>query len=407
MEYEEILQRLFSSLPMYQRVGAAAYKADLSNTWSLAELTDHPEKTFRSIHIAGTNGKGSTAHMLASIFMEAGYKVGLYTSPHLVDFRERIKINGKMIPKQNVVDFYTTYSLKWAEIQPSFFEMTVLMAFDYFRTEKVDIAIIETGMGGRLDSTNIVQPEVSVITNIGLDHTQFLGNTIQLIAGEKAGIIKENTPVVCGQMLPDAFEVINRVATQKNTLIHPSNTTTPIYTSDLRGDYQKQNIQTALKTIEVIQSQNKFYIQELHIKAGIAHIKSNTGLRGRYEILSENPRVIADGGHNAAGIKVLLNELKKENYSKLRIVWSMVSDKDVTEVFSLLPKDAAYYLCESSIPRAMKLADLVKNAEPFGLSFSAHETVKEALSVAKKESQTDDLILVTGSFFTVADVLSQ
>ena len=195
---------------MYQRVGAAAYKADLSNTWSLAELTDHPEKNFRSIHIAGTNGKGSTAHMLASIFMEAGYKVGLYTSPHLVDFRERIKMNGRMIPKQNVVDFYTTYSLKWAEIQPSFFEMTVLMAFDYFRTEKVDIAIIETGMGGRLDSTNIVQPEVSVITNIGLDHTQFLGNTIPLIAGEKAGIIKENTPVVCGQMLPDAFEVINR-----------------------------------------------------------------------------------------------------------------------------------------------------------------------------------------------------
>tara|TARA_B100000768_G_scaffold181811_1_gene206617 strand:+ start:30950 stop:32128 length:1179 start_codon:yes stop_codon:yes gene_type:complete len=392
---------------MYQRVGSSAYKADLSATWALAELTDHPEKTFRSIHIAGTNGKGSTAHMLASIFMEAGYKVGLYTSPHLVDFRERIKINGKMIPKQNAVDFYTTYSPQWTEIKPSFFEMTVLMAFDYFSTEKVDIAIIETGMGGRLDSTNIVQPEVSVITNIGLDHTQFLGNTIPLIAEEKAGIIKENTPVVCGQISPDALEVINRVSTQRNTLIHPSNTTTPIYTSDLRGYYQKQNIQTALKTIEVIQSQKKFYIQEPHIEAGIAHIKSNTGLRGRYETLSENPRVIADGGHNTAGIKVLLNELKKESYSKLHIVWSMVSDKDVTEVFSLLPKDAAYYLCESSVPRAMKLADLVESAEPFDLSFSAHRTVKDALSVAKKESQTDDLILVTGSFFTVADVLSQ
>ena len=391
---------------MYQRVGAAAYKADLSATWALAELTDHPEKTFRSIHIAGTNGKGSTAHMLASIFMEAGYKVGLYTSPHLVDFRERIKINGKMIPKQNAVDFYTTYSPQWTEIKPSFFEMTVLMAFDYFSTEKVDIAIIETGMGGRLDSTNIVQPEVSVITNIGLDHTQFLGNTISLIAGEKAGIIKENTPVVCGQMLPDALEVISRVATQRNALIHPSNTTTPKYTSDLRGDYQKQNIQTVLKTIEVIQSQKKFYIQEPHIEAGIAHVKLNTGLRGRYEVLSENPRVIADGGHNAAGINVLLNELKNETYSKLRIVWSMVSDKDVTEVFSLLPKNAVYYFCESSVPRAMKLADLVKNAEPFGFTFSAHETVNDALSTAKKESQKNDLILVTGSFFTVADVLS-
>jgi len=392
---------------MYQRVGSAAYKADLSNTWRLAKLTDHPQQSFKSIHIAGTNGKGSTAHMLASIFMEAGYKVGLYTSPHLVDFRERIKINGKMIPKRNVVDFYTTYSPQWTEIKPSFFEMTVLMAFDYFSTEKVDLAIIETGMGGRLDSTNIVQPEVSVITNIGLDHTQFLGNTIPLIALEKAGIIKENTPVVCGHILPDAFEVINGVATQKNALIHTSDTITPIYTSDLRGDYQKQNIQTTLKTIEVIQSQKKFYIQELHIKAGIAHIKSNTGLRGRYETLSENPRVIGDGGHNAAGIKVLLNELKKESYAKLHIVWSMVSDKDVTEVFSLLPKDASYYFCESSIPRAMKLADLVKSAESFDFSFSAHNTVKEALSVAKIESQNNDLILVTGSFFTVADVLSQ
>ena len=397
---------MFSSLPMYQRQGAAAYKADLSNTWALAEITDHPENSFKSIHIAGTNGKGSTAHMLTSIFMEAGYKVGLYTSPHLVDFRERIKVNGNMIPKQDVVDFYTTYSEAWKDIKPSFFEMTVLMAFDYFKTEKVDLAIIETGMGGRLDSTNIAQPEVSVITNIGYDHTQFLGNTIPLIAGEKAGIIKEHIPIVCGKMLPEALEVIKSVATQKKSPFYTSDPKATISNSDLRGDFQKQNIQTVLRTIEVIQSQKIFYIQDNHVKAGLKCVKSNSGIRGRYEIISENPRVIADGAHNSAGIQVLLSELKNERYSRLRIVWSMVSDKDVNEIFSLLPKDAIYYFCKSSVPRAMETIDLVTKAKPFGFTFSANDTVKEAFSEAKKESQKNDLILITGSFFTVADALS-
>ena len=258
-----------------------------------------------------------------------------------------------------------------------------------------------------MDSTNIVKPEASVITNIGLDHTQFLGTTIPQIASEKAGIIKENTPVICGKMLEEAVEVIKRVATQKNTSIHKAVITTPTYISDLKGDYQKENIQTVLKTIEIIQSQKRFHIQEPHIKAGLANVTSNTGLRGRYELLSENPKIIADGGHNAAGIKVLLTELKNENYSQLRIVWSMVSDKNVSEVFSLLPKDAIYYFCESSVPRAMKITDLIQNAEPFGFTFSSHSSVKEALLAAKKESQKNDLTLVTGSFFTVADALSK
>ncbi|MFK7756372.1 MAG: folylpolyglutamate synthase/dihydrofolate synthase family protein [Flavobacteriales bacterium] len=406
MTYEEILQKMFTSLPMYQRQGAAAYKADLSNTWALAELTGHPQNSFKSIHIAGTNGKGSTAHMLTSIFMEAGYKVGLYTSPHLVDFRERIKINGQMIPMQNVVDFYSTYSSKWTEIQPSFFEMTVLMAFDYFRTEKVDIAIIETGMGGRLDSTNIVTPEVSVITNIGLDHTQFLGNTIPLIAGEKAGIVKEEIPVVCGEMLPEALEVIQSVATRKNA---PNTSSTQLqeYESDLKGQFQKQNIQTVLKTIAVIRSQGKYFIQEPHIKAGLAYVKSNTGLRGRYDSIDHSPKIIADGAHNTDGIKLLLNELNNENYNQLRIVWSMVSDKDVQKVFNLLPNEAIYYFCQSSVPRAMKIEDLVEYAQSFNLKYTAHATVQKALLSAKNDSSDSDLILVTGSFFTVADALAE
>ncbi len=398
---------MFNSLPMYQRSGGAAYKADLSNTWALAELTQHPQKSFKNIHIAGTNGKGSTAHMMCSIFMEAGYKTGLYTSPHLVDFRERIRVNGQMISREYVTQFYEYYAEQWTDIQPSFFEMTVLMAFDYFRNEKVDIAIIETGMGGRLDSTNIVTPEVSVITNIGFDHMQFLGDTIPKIAGEKAGIIKENIPVVCGKMLPEALEVMRSGAKQKLAPLYEAKTLTSNYSSDLKGSYQKENIQTVLQTVKVIQNQGNFYIQEPHIRAGLNHVQENTGLRGRYETLQLNPKVIADGGHNAAGVQTLLKEIQKESYENLRIVWSMVGDKDVSEIFSLLPKDVQYYLCQSSVPRAMKIDKLQLHAQDFGLNFQAFSSVKEALEKAKSEAHKNDLILVTGSFFTVADALSE
>ncbi len=397
---------MFTSLPMYQREGKAAYKADLSNTWALAELTDHPEKSFKSTHIAGTNGKGSTAHMLTSIFMEAGYKVGLYTSPHLIDFRERIKINGVEISEQKVVEFYETFHRKWAEIHPSFFEMTVLMAFDFFRSEKVDIAIIETGLGGRLDSTNIIQPEVSVITNIGLDHTQFLGNTIELIAAEKAGIIKENIPTVTGAMKKEALKVIKEIALKKNAELTESKKLQTEFNSDLKGEFQKENINTVLATVSIIQNQKKFHIQLPHITAGLANVKKNTGLRGRYDLLGKAPKIIADGAHNVSGIITLLNEVKKESYRQLHIVWSMVSDKDATEVFKLLPPTAHYYFCESSVPRSMKINNLINLSKPFNFSYSQFESVQNALSAAKEEADKNDLILITGSFFTVADALS-
>jgi len=397
---------MFASLPMYQRQGKAAYKADLSYTLALARLTENPEKFFKSIHIAGTNGKGSTSHMLASVLQEAGFKTGLYTSPHLVDFRERIRVNGTVITKEAVVDFYSKYSSKWAHIQPSFFEITVLMAFDYFRAEKIDIAVLETGMGGRLDSTNIVTPEISVITNIGLDHTQFLGNTIPKIAGEKAGIIKSKKPVVTGKMLEAAFEVINRVATQKNAPLFKAETTESDYKTDLKGDFQKENLSTVLKTIEVLNAQGNFIIPEQAIKTGLLKVQKKTGLRGRFEQISSKPKIIIDGAHNEAGIKLLMQELRELNYSKLHIVWSMVSDKNAEETFRLLPKDAHYYLCQSSVPRAMDLKQLLGHAQAIGLLHSAHFTVKDALAEAKKSASGEDLILATGSFFTVADVLS-
>ena len=388
---------------MYQRVGKAAYKANLDNTWALAELTGHPEKTFRSIHIAGTNGKGSTAHMLSSIFQEAGYKTGLYTSPHLIDFRERIKINGQMIPKESVVSFYESYHEHWQKIQPSFFEITVLMAFDYFRAENVDIAIIETGLGGRLDSTNIVLPEISVITNIGLDHTQFLGSTIEKIAFEKAGIIKKNTPVVLGKMLPKAAEVIKRRAKHLSAKTYLSELTT--HSSELKGEFQKENISTVCAAIKIIQKQREYYITEPHIKAGLQNIKANTGLRGRYDEIETNPKVILDGAHNSGGIKTLLSELEKESFKKLHIVWSMVSDKDALEVFNILPLNASYYFCQSSVPRAMPVEKLKALATKFEFSACYFPAVEAALEQAKSNAEPSDLILVTGSFFTVADAL--
>ncbi len=388
---------------MYQRQGKAAYKANLDNTWALAEITDHPQKTFKSIHIAGTNGKGSTAHMLSSIFQEAGYKTGLYTSPHLIDFRERIKTNGQMIPKESVIAFYQNYSSQWKKIQPSFFEMTVLMAFDHFREQKVDIAIIETGLGGRLDSTNIINPEVSVITNIGLDHTQFLGNTIELIAAEKAGIIKEHTPVILGTMLPEAENVMRQTAEVKKA---PLLVSKPVdLESDLKGAFQKENMATVCKTIEVIQNQNKFYIQKPHITAGLENVKSNTGLRGRYDVLNLKPKTIADGAHNKAGLNTLLKELSKETFRELHIVWSMVSDKNVAEIFSLLPKNAHYYFCQSSVPRSVSVDILKQTNQEFGLNADYFDNVKSALQWAKKSAAAEDLIVVTGSFFTVGDAL--
>lgn len=403
MTYPETIAFLFSQLPMYQRKGKAAYKADLSNTIALCKQLGNPENKFKSVHVAGTNGKGSTSHFIASMLQEAGYKVGLYTSPHLVDFRERIRINGEMISEQYVVDFVETKHSLLDGINPSFFEWTVGLAFSYFAAQKVDIAIIETGLGGRLDSTNVISPLVSIITNIGLDHTQFLGDTLPKVAAEKAGIIKSETPVIIGETQTEIKDVFEKKAKDVGAPITFADKQSLLLDTRQLVNYQKKNAQTASQAVVQLNC-NGFKVSSLQMQLGIDRMVQNTGLRGRWEILQNKPLVVADTAHNKEGLTYTMLQVANENYSKLRIVFGMVNDKDAESVLKLLPPEATYYLCEPSIERALPVNELEKIFRNNNFLTRKFTNVKEALSTAIADSEEDDMVYVGGSTFVVADV---
>jgi len=390
---------------MYQKEGKIAYKSDLSNTILLAKHLNNPETKFKSIHVAGTNGKGSTSHMLASILQEAGYKVGLYTSPHLKDYRERIKINGKKIGKQHVIQFIKRNKLFFEKNSLSFFEMTVGLAFEHFAKQKVDIAIIEVGLGGRLDSTNIITPEVSVITNIGLDHTQFLGNTLEAIAKEKGGIIKPNIPVVIGDTQKETESIFRKIAKEKNTKITFADKAIKTkYKSDLKGIYQVKNIKTTVNSINIIQSKG-FNVTNRNIKTGLLDVVCNTGLLGRWQSLKQKPKVICDIAHNREGLKIVVTQLKSEDYKNLHVVFGVVKDKNLDSIIDLLPINATYYLCKPNIPRGLDVKDLKAYFKSKSLLSQAYNSVNEAYKKALENAEKDDLIYVGGSTFVVAEII--
>lgn len=404
MTYQQTIDWLFKQLPMYQMQGASAYKKDLTNTILLAEHLNHPEKKLKCIHVAGTNGKGSTSHLLASVYQEAGYKVGLYTSPHLKDFRERIKINGKEISEEFVVDFVAKNKSFFEENQLSFFEMTVGLAFDYFTKQKTDINIIEVGMGGRLDSTNIITPLVSVITNIGLDHTQFLGTTLEAIAFEKAGIIKPKIPVVIGEYTDETKPIFIEKASKTNSEIYfASDTITETFPSTLLGDYQTANKRTVQQTISVLE--NDLAISEINIKNGFINVIKNTGLQGRWQQLGNNPKVICDTAHNSHGLKIVLNQIQKEKFDVLHFVLGVVNDKDLEEILPLFPKNAKYYFCRPNIPRGLDEEILREKASKFNVIGISYNSVSDAYADALKNADKNDLIYIGGSTFVVAEVL--
>ena len=406
MNYQETINWMFNQLPMYQLQGASAYKKDLTNAYLLANHLDNPQKNLKCIHVAGTNGKGSTSHMLASVFQEAGYKVGLYTSPHLKDYRERIKINGIKISEDFVCDFINKNKTFFEANDMSFFEMTVGLAFDYFSKEKVDIAIIEVGMGGRLDATNIITPLVSVITNIALDHTQFLGNTLEAIAYEKAGIIKPGIPVVIGEYTPETKPVFLVKAAANNSEIYfASNLISQNYPSDLTGDYQIFNKKTVLQTIAVINSQKEFMISDSNIKSGLLNVVKNTGLEGRWQQLGESPKIICDTAHNKNGLEIVMKQIQKEKFDTLRIVLGVVNDKDLDEVLPLFPTDAIYYFCKPNIPRGLDTSILQEKAATFGLKGEVYNSVSESYKKALQNATKSDFIYIGGSTFVVAEIL--
>ena len=428
MNYNETLNWMFNKLPMYQRIGASAYKADLNTTIEIINYLDNPQHSFKSIHIAGTNGKGSTSHSLASVFQEAGYKTGLYTSPHLRDFRERIRINGEMIPENEVVEFIEKHKNKLEELELSFFEMTVAMAFDYFRKEKVDIAIIEVGMGGRLDSTNVINPELCVITNISLDHVKFLGENEGQIAVEKAGIIKPETAVVIGETQEGSKDVFIETAKEKNSPIFFADKimeckkddtysieyqkfdiykNNELYLKDLKypllGNYQKKNLATVICALDILK--DSFKIEETHIINGLANVVKNTSLMGRWQVINRNPLAIADTGHNVAGINEVNRQLAETKYNKLHFVLSVVNDKDIDGILQLLPKEAEYYFCKADIPRGLSADILAEKAINCGLQGKVYESVRQAYSTSLDNAQDGDLVFVGGSNFTVAEVV--
>jgi dihydrofolate synthase/folylpolyglutamate synthase len=410
MDYQETIDWMFNQLPMYQLQGASAYKKDLTNTHLLIDHLDNPQEKIKCIHVAGTNGKGSTSHMLASILQEAGYKVGLYTSPHLKDFRERIKINGPEvsgeISEKFVSDFINKHKAFFEVNDMSFFEMTVGLAFDYFAKEKVDIAVIEVGMGGRLDATNIITPLVSVITNIGLDHTQFLGNTLESVAFEKAGIIKPNIPVVIGEYTPETKPVFLAKAKKCNSEIYfASDLISENYPSDLIGDYQMHNKKTVLQTIAILNNQKEFKITPENIKSGLLQVVKNTGLQGRWQQLGEFPKVICDTAHNKNGLEIVLKQIQKEEFDDLHIVLGVVNDKDLDEILPLFPKNAFYYFCKPNIPRGLEASILEKKATTFGLKGEVYNSVTDAYQKAKQNAAKSDLIYIGGSTFVVAEIL--
>lgn len=428
--YEEVISWLFQQLPMYQRVGKAAYKADLNTTYALDKAFNHPHRLYKTIHVAGTNGKGSVSHMLASVLQEAGYKTGLYTSPHLKDFRERIRVNGRKVPKAFVKEFVLGNRQLFTDLNPSFFEMTVAMAFQYFADEEIDIAVVEVGMGGRLDSTNIINPEISIITNIGLDHTRFLGDSLEKIAGEKAGIIKLGVPVVIGESQEETAPVFKEKAGDlKSKLIfadkHFSAVSGFYATSgkeqvcqvhdengklvyedlklDLLGSYQIQNMITSLVTIDEIR--NKYKISKNHIYKGLRSVKENTGLLGRWQVLERQPFTICDTGHNPEGLKYITTQLKNMAWEKLHIVLGVVDDKNLDAILRIMPSEARYYFTRASIPRALDEVKLQSVASSFGLKGEHYSSVKEAWNEAKNNAGANDVIFIGGSTFVVAEVV--
>ena len=428
MTYTETLNYLYTQLPMFTRIGAAAYKADLSNTITLCAALDNPQNKFKSIHVAGTNGKGSTSHMLASVLQEAGYKVGLYTSPHIKDFRERIKINGQKIEKQFVVHFTENIKTKITEIQPSFFEITVAMAFAYFAKQQVDIAVIEVGLGGLLDSTNVITPELCVITNIGLDHTNLLGTTLPEIATQKAGIIKASVPVVISQTQEETERVFTNKALEKNTsiffadkvmevigmdsatiglqkmkVVNTAKMSITNYELDILGKYQQKNVKGVLLALEILQQYN-WNISAQNIVDGLKNIKNNTGLMGRFDMLETSPMLIADVAHNADGITEVLAQIKNIQHNNLHIITGFVADKAVDKVLNLFPKNANYYFTQANIPRALLKENLQETAKQYQLNGEAYNNVNTALQAAKANASKEDIILICGSFFIIAEL---
>ena len=403
MNYNETVNWLFNQLPVYQIDGVFKYKLDLSSIKSVCNNLNNPQNNFKSIHVAGTNGKGSTCHMLASILQESGYKVGLYTSPHLKDFRERIRINGKKIEKKFVIAFVEDQLSFFNHNNISFFEMTVALAFKYFSKSKVDIAIIETGLGGRLDATNIVIPELSIITNIGNDHSEFLGDNIMDIANEKAGIIKKETPVVLSEYQKEVFSVFREKAMELNSKIYVANEEYfEEYKTDLNGGYQNKNMQGVIKGLSLL---NNFKISKNDIKIGLLNVMKNTGLKGRLELINYNPKVIVDVGHNIEAFKEIINYLESETYKNLKLVLGFVKGKDFKKILDLLPRDATYYFCKPNITRGLPIDEIFEYSKKIGLKSKKFSSVKSAYSSCLNESSKDDLIFIGGSNFVVAEII--
>ncbi|MGL4292923.1 MAG: bifunctional folylpolyglutamate synthase/dihydrofolate synthase [Bacteroidales bacterium] len=425
MTFEETTQFLYNQLPVFQQSGASAYKPGLQNTEALDQIFDHPHHAFKTIHVGGTNGKGSVSHTLAAILQKAGYKVGLYTSPHLVDFRERIRVNGEMISKEYVIDFVANHFDKVSHIHPSFFELTMMMAFQYFRQQGVDIAVIEVGLGGRLDSTNIIDPELSVITNISFDHIQLLGDTLEKIASEKAGIIKTNVPVVIGEANEKTSKIFLEKAKEVNTDLYFAEEVNPVQVisntadgsfeydslqypglvSELSGDCQIKNTQTILTALSLLKTSG-LQISDNAVYEGFRNVTTLTGLQGRWQKISETPLSYCDTGHNEAGISYIVDQLKRQNCKRLRIVIGMVNDKDVNHVLALLPKDAIYYFTRASVARSLSETEFADIARTHGLEGSTYPSVADAYNQALNESEPDDFIFTGGSNFIVADLLS-
>ena len=405
MTYQETVDWMFQQLPMYQQLGSKAYRVNLSNIEKLSAHLKDPHKKFRTIHVAGTNGKGSVSHMLASVLQESGFKVGLYTSPHLKDFRERIKINGKEISEDAVVRFISENKAFLEKGNFSFFEMTVGMAFEYFSAQQVDVAVIEVGLGGRLDSTNIIHPELSVITNIGFDHTAMLGNTLSAIAGEKAGIIKKEVPVVIGETHPETLPVFIKTAERSNApLFLAEEYEGEIVASDLKGSYQQKNIRTVLASIELLKEKGWSINPEVAEK-GLKNVVRNTGLRGRWDVLQEKPKVICDTAHNKEGLVYAMKQLQEEKFNSLHIVLGVVNDKDLSAVLPLLPEFATFYYCRPNIPRGLDAEILKEKATEFGLKGGAYSSVSKAYESALNAAGESDVVYVGGSTFTVAEII--
>jgi len=431
MTYQEAIDFLYTSLPMYQRLGKAAYKSNLDNTLKLDEWFGHPHRAYPTIHVAGTNGKGSVSHMISSVLQASGLRTGLYTSPHLLDFRERIRINGQCIPEDDVTAFVVDNQQIINKIRPSFFEMTVAMAFEHFAREKVDVAVIETGLGGRLDSTNILTPVLTVITNISLDHTEFLGTGLLSIAREKGGIIKEGVPLVIGRAQEPTEEVLLSMARERNAPVLCANR---VYRAkfrtldrdgsmqlrfsregraglesircDLNGAYQEENILTAFAALEQLQRLN-WKISRSGIREGFGRVVTSTGIRGRWETIGHNPRSICDTAHNVDGIAAVVRQIREIPWKRLHMVWGMVSDKDLDMIFPLLPEEASYYFTRASVPRAMEANLLEDRAREFGLTGRSYPHVPGAYRAARKEAGKDDMIFTGGSTFVVADLLNE